>query len=71
MAADVEAVFRDSMASLASGPFARKVMVAPHSAASIMTPMMLFPFTSMSSREIVMSALNFEAAFTISAAGRA
>ena len=46
-------------------------MALPHSAASIITPMMLLPFTSRSSRTMVMSALNFAAAFTISAAGRA
>ena len=45
--------------------------IAPHSAASIMTPMMLLPFTSMSSRQIVISLRNFAASLTISAAGRA
>ena len=37
-------------ASLSSGPSARTRMVLPSSAASIMTPMMLLPFTSRSSR---------------------
>ena len=35
------------------------------------SPMMLLPFTSRSSRTMVMSLRNFAAAFTISAAGRA
>src|ERR1700682_1955385 len=60
-----------SSAASASSPVARRVIVAPHSAASIITPMMLFAFTSRSSRTMVMLLLNFPAAFTISAAGRA
>ena len=50
---------------------ARSTIDAPHSAASIMTPMMLLPFTSVPSREIVISLRNFAESFTISAAGRA
>ena len=68
---DATSAASDSNASSASGPDARNVIVAPCSAASIMTPMMLLPFTSRSSREIVMSLLKRDAAFTISAAGRA
>src|SRR5687768_5011440 len=60
-----------STACWASGPLARMVSVAPNSAASIITPMMLFPFTSRSSRTMVISLLNFAAVFTTSAAGRA
>src|SRR5687767_12532800 len=39
----------------ASGPLARMVMELPHSAASIMTPIMLFPFTPTPSLQISMS----------------
>src|SRR5687767_2508375 len=60
-----------STACCASGPLARMVSVAPNSAASIITPMMLFPFTSRSSRTMVISLLNLAAVFTTSAAGRA
>src|SRR5579883_386392 len=60
-----------STAADSSGPDARRVMVDPHSAASISTPMMLFPFTSRSSRTITMSLANRAAVLTISAAGRA
>ena len=62
---------RASSASLSSGPLARSTSVDPNSAASIMTPMMLLPFTSRSSRTMVISLLNRDAAFTSSAAGRA
>ena len=47
------------------------MIVDPCSAASIITPMMLLPFTSRSSFTIVISLWNFAASFTISAAGRA
>src|SRR6185295_7453763 len=39
-----------SIACSASSPSARSWIDAPHSAASIITPMMLFPFTSVASR---------------------
>src|SRR6185437_6525733 len=55
----------------ASGPLARTRSVEPNSAASIITPMMLLPFTSRSSRTIVISAWNLDESFTISAAGLA
>src|SRR5690606_41094861 len=61
----------ESSAISSSGPLARTVRVEPHSAASIITPMMLFPLTSRSSRTMVISLWNLEAVLTISAAGRA
>src|SRR3982751_2201643 len=60
-----------SSAASASSPTARRMTVAPNSAASIITPMMLFALTSRSSRMMVMLLLNLPAVFTISAAGRA
>src|SRR5947207_2394711 len=60
-----------SSAASASSPIARNTIVAPNSAASIITPMMLFALTSRSSRMMVTLLLNFPAVFTISAAGRA
>src|SRR2546423_5711830 len=60
-----------SSAASASAPSARITSEEPHSAASIMTPMMLLPFTSMPSFTSVISLWNFDEIFTISAAGRA
>src|SRR5690606_21150710 len=60
-----------SSAASASSPTARIVNSAPHSAASIMTPMMLLPFTSMSSLRSQISERKRLAALTNSAAGRA
>src|ERR1051325_464347 len=60
-----------SSAASASSPIARSTIVEPNSAASIITPMMIFAFTSRSSRMMVMLLRNFPAVFTISAAGRA
>ena len=53
------------------GPLARMVISLPHSAASIMTPMMLLPLTSMPSFESSISAEKVLARRTIRAAGRA
>src|SRR5206468_12083920 len=58
-------------ASRSSGPSARTRIVLPSSAASIITPMMLLPFTSRSSRATRMSDLNLAAVFTNSAQARA
>jgi hypothetical protein len=60
-----------STACSASGPSARMRIELPHSAASIMTPMMLLPFTSMPSLHNSMSDANVLASRTICAAGRA
>src|SRR6266852_1132010 len=60
-----------SSAASASSPVARRTIVAPFSAASIITPMMLLAITSRSSRTMMTLLLNFPAVFTISAAGRA
>jgi len=64
-------VARASAASSASAPWARMVIVQPHSAASIITPMMLLPLIVMSSLVTEMSAVNSPATFTNWAAGRA
>src|SRR5918994_1345221 len=55
----------------ASGPLARMVIELPHSAASIITPMMLLPFTPTPSLQISMSELKVLASRTMRAAGRA
>src|SRR5829696_646645 len=60
-----------SAACSASGPSARMVMELPHSAANIITPMMLLPFTPTPSLQISISAVNELASRTIRAAGRA
>src|SRR5690349_1364448 len=58
-------------ASRACGPRAVTSMVLPCSAASIITPMMLRPFTTWPSFAIEISASNFSAVFTSSTAARA
>src|SRR4029077_10645782 len=57
--------------SASSGPWALTRMVAPSSAASIMTPMMLLPFTSRPSRDTMTSDLKRDAVLTNSAQARA
>src|SRR5262249_49161613 len=54
-----------SRAACSSGPSARTSNSEPCSAASIITPMILLPFTSVSSRMSVNSDLNLAAVFTI------
>src|SRR5689334_20578977 len=58
-------------ASRACGPRAVTSIVLPCSAASIMTPMMLRPFTTWPSFAIEISASNFSAVFTSRTAARA
>ena len=60
-----------AIASSASAPLARTVMVLPHSAASIMTPMMLLPLTGTPSLTSSTSLTKVLASFTSCAAGRA
>src|SRR5262245_8478125 len=58
-------------ASPSSAPRALTVIVAPSSAASIITPMMLLPFTSRPSRDTMTSDLKRDAVFTNRAQARA
>src|SRR6185436_7552618 len=58
-------------ASPSSAPIAFTRIVEPSSAASIITPMMLLPFTSSPSRDTMTSALKRDAVFTNSAQARA
>src|SRR3989454_7312033 len=60
-----------SIAASASSPSVLMMSDEPHSAASIITPMMLLPFTARSSLRTSTAALNRFATFTNSAAGRA
>src|SRR6266550_5315552 len=60
-----------AMAASASSPSVLMLRNEPHSAASIMTPMMLFPFTARSSLRTSTADLKRLASFTNSAAGRA
>src|SRR5882672_1069767 len=60
-----------SIADSASSPSVLMVSDDPHSAASIITPMMLFPFTARSSLRTSTADLKRLASFTNSAAGRA
>src|SRR6266481_2377925 len=60
-----------SMADSASAPSTLMVRNDPHSAASIITPMILFPFTARSSLRTSTADLKRLASFTNSAAGRA
>src|SRR5262249_16177586 len=62
---------RPSTACCSSGPSARTVTLLPHSAASIITPMILLPFTDMPSLTTSISAVKPLASFTSWAAGRA
>ena len=71
MALYFDGQYEAAIASVSSGPDARTLMRLPCSAASIITPMMLLPFTSRSSRLTNTSDWNRAAVFTNSAHARA